>query len=119
MNYVYFSTGKSSGEIWQKFITQDFFNKASEQKRIEYGYLDPVSGETEDRRIKLDETGAHMHTTRFCNFMKHATLDKIAYLVSDDVLPYTTVGYQATYGFVVINKTQVEAEGFVLDGNRS
>lgn len=115
MDYAYFSTGLSNGEVWQKAITQDFFDGQPEDKQIITNYHDLDSGEIEDRRVKMDATGLHVHTTRFIDFQTHPTLDKVIYPILTAVLPYTDAGYQATYSFTVIDQTAAEAEGFVFE----
>ena len=116
MNYAYFSTGLTNGELWQKTITQDFFDSEPENKLTITDYNDPISGETEDRRIKRDETDVQTHTTRFCDpKLLHPTLDKVIYFVTTEVAPYTDASYQSTYGFSVIDQTEAETEGFVFE----
>ena len=115
MDYAYFSTGLTNGEVWQKAITQDFFDGEPEEKQVITDYDDPVSGEIEDRRIKCDNMGTHTHTTRFCNLQLHPTLDKVIYAITTDVLPYTNASYQSTYGFSVIDQTAAESDGFVFE----
>jgi len=114
MDYAYFSTGKTNGEVWQKFITQDFFDGEPEVKNTIEDYNDPISGEIEDRRVKCNETGSCTHTTRFCDLQMHPTLDKVIYPITNEVSPYADASYQSTYGFTVIDQSTAESEGFVF-----